>query len=161
MVEPSRIVLSSLPSGLFQAAPSQTPKSCSFCFAPFFQWNEIWFVNLQGKSKGWVWSSFDMHGRFVCLSLIPANRNHLQINLKEHILSSLGDFLQCWKTYLHAASLCHVPTWFSLEKESDCRLEVNSDWEDERIKEAGFRYLRNSQSHIHETYLSDKWKRTN
>lgn len=131
-----------------------------FVSPPFFCWNEKWFVYLWGKSKIWVCSSFDMH---VCssLSLIPASRNHLQINLKEHILSSLGDFLQCWKAYLHVASLCHVPTWFSLEKKSDCRLEVNSDQEDERIKEAGFRYLGNSQSCIHETYLSDKWKLTN
>lgn len=95
---------------------------------------------------------FDLHstctGASVCLSLIPANRNHLQINLKEHILSSLGDFLQRWKTYLHTAPLCCVPTWFFPSKGKWLQIG-GKQWPRRRDNQGAWLLLSGKQSLMH------------
>lgn len=132
------------------------PKIILLSFPSFVKTNpNLYISQVNGRVES------DLHsctGTFLCSSLIPADRNHLQINLKEHILSSLGDFRLWRKTYLHAASLRHIPTRFPLKNESDIWLEVNRDWYDKRMRQAGFAHLGKSQSYIHrmrQTYQSN------
>lgn len=110
-------VLSSLPSDLFQAAPF------------FGETKHNLYISQVNLGRCLISVRHARALRVVCLSSQPTETNSKLISR-----SSLGGFLLGWKTYLHTVSLCRLPTCFSLEKEKDCRLEVNSDRTDEIIR---------------------------